>query len=546
MRRRCLIIGYHEIDFSMVETLAKAKGTSSAEYGIFQRDHLKIDGLSLPYFDALSHLINKGAGGVNDDNWYHITEVPNLAAVFLTSYLCERGCEADFISYLPAELDCFENQLQSGELLAIAITTTFYVTPFPVSDICGKARLINSEVPIIVGGPLITNMYHDMTPEQFSFALDEMGADIYVVEDQGEKTLLRLLNVLKSGQEVAVVPNCFIREHGTFVYTGKEKENNALNEIVVNWDHFRDDQLGPTVQMRTARSCAFSCNFCDYPIRAGALSLADVDVVEKELRQLHRRGVKNVVFIDDTFNIPARRFQDLCKMMIRNNFNFSWFSYFRCGNIRSTETYDLLKESGCAGVFLGIESADDIVLGNMNKGANSKQYYYGIEQLNKRGIASFASFITGFPGETEHSIRNNIDFINNSGPTFFRAEPFWYNHRSPVRKLAEKFGLEGDGYRWRHHTMDVRGATRSVDRMFGEVRNSIWMPMFMFDFWALPYLLGKGMRLDELCTFLTIGQRALALTDDPTQYREHIGDLERFCRTLVIQPAKYKYTSRLV
>ena len=83
--------------------------------------------------------------------------------------------------------------------------------------------------------------------------------------------------------------------------------------------------LGRTVQTRTARSCAYRCSFCDYPIRAGKLALAAVDIVERELAMLHARGVANVVFVDDTFNVPEERFRALCAMMIRRRFGFRWF-----------------------------------------------------------------------------------------------------------------------------------------------------------------------------------------------------------------------------
>lgn len=531
------------MDFKILETLAKAKGKNSAEFKIFKRDQLSVDGRAMPYFDVLSHFVNKKRSleAKHAKNWYHITEVPNLASVFLLSYLKERGIEADFISYLPAELDKFESALRRPELKAIAITTTFYVNTFQVTDIAARVRKINPDIKIVTGGPLITNLYHDLTSERLNFAFDEMGSDIYVLEEQGEKTLLELLKTLKEGGDLLQVSNCFVRTGTTYFYTGKAKEDNKLNDIVVNWDHFPDEQMGPTIQLRTARSCAFSCNFCDYPIRAGALALTDVQQVERELRQLHARGVKNLVFIDDTFNIPAKRFQELCRMMIANKFGFSWFSYFRCGNIRSTESYDLMKESGCAGVFLGIESADNVVLTNMNKGANAQQYHYGIEQLNLRGIPSFASFITGFPGETDQSITNNIEFINNSKPTFFRAEPFWYNHRSPIYKLADKYSLEGDGYRWKHNTMDVHQACLAVDRMFNEVTESTWMPMFMFDFWALPYLLGKGLKLSEIVDFMKVAQKAIAAQDDPLAYSRTMKDLEVFCGALPVADAKYSY-----
>jgi p-methyltransferase len=227
-------------------------------------------------------------------------------------------------------------------------------------------------------------------------------------------------------------------------------------------------------------------------------------------------------------------------MMIDNRFSLSWFSYFRCSNVRSEDTFDLLSDSGCAGVFLGIESADDTVLANMSKQASAAQYGRGIEQLNRRGIPSFASFITGFPGETDASVDRAIRFLNETQPTFYRAEPFWYNHRSPVARYADRFGLKGQGYRWSHDTMDVHGACAAVDHIFAEVKGSIWMPMYMFDFWALPYLLGKGMNLQQICFFLKNSQRLLPFNDQPRSVRaEAPNQLEELFEAMRLRPAKY-------
>ena len=47
------------------------------------------------------------------------------------------------------------------------------------------------------------------------------------------------------------------------------------------------------------------------------------------------------------FNVPIGRFKELCRMMIRNNFDFQWFTFFRCSAARDTEIYDLMQASGC-------------------------------------------------------------------------------------------------------------------------------------------------------------------------------------------------------
>jgi radical SAM PhpK family P-methyltransferase len=387
---------------------------------------------------------------------------------------------------------------------------------------------------------LIYNLVHDLDDETLQGTFRAMGADIYVRESQGEATLASIMKCLQSGGNLADIPNCYINSTSSFQFTKHVPENNPIEECSIDWDSFEDWELGDTVQMRTARSCAFKCSFCDYPLRAGALSAAEVATVERELRQLARRRVRNVVFIDDTFNVPIGRFCKICEMMIANDFPFSWFSYFRCSNAKDPAVFDLLSHSGCAGVFLGVESADETVLANMNKRAHGDDYRRGIAEFNKRNIASFASLIVGFPGETQQSITNTINFLNEACPTFYRVEPLWYNVRAPIAKDAERFGLSGSAFRWKHSTMEANTAADGAQRIFEEVHGPAWMPMYMFDFWALPYLMGKGMKLQEMVEFHQHAYRAMSCAIAGESSAPPLNDIARMFSKTELQPSRYR------
>lgn len=553
-RLDCLIIGYNDIDFSFHERLMLSKGKQSPEFRVFNKEHLIIDGCRLPYTEVLNHFLNKKLRmmGQPGTNYYHVGEVSNLASVYLKSFLQRRGFNSDFASLFAPERTRLR-QILEQEPLAVAITTTFYVMPSPVIDIVRFIRRYSQTTKIIVGGPLISNLCFDLQSDEdaLSYVFDEIGADIYVQEAQGEGTLAQILTTLKNGGSLENMPNLYIPQAGSYVFTGIEPENQSLDACAIDWDLFADSELGATVQTRTARSCAFKCSFCDYPARAGALTLASVETVEREMRQLARRGVKNVVFVDDTFNVPMKRFKELCRMMIRNRFNFQWFSYFRCSHARDEETFDLMQASGCRAVFLGIESGDPDILKNMDKVAQLDQYRYGMKELHKRDILTFASFIAGFPGETADSIANTIDFINETQPTFYRIEPWWYNHRSPIHRRNETFELHGQGYRWQHGTMNVQEACDQTDRVFREVTGSVWMPLYNFDFWAIPYLMGKGLSAQELVRFHILAREVMNFNfveeqADPsiaTARQAAIAALEAFVNTLTLAPAKYQLST---
>jgi len=494
----CLVIGYNDPPFEEYERLIRRYGEDSEAYRDLKFSFVEVDGRKLNYVDLLNTVMKKaGYGG----SALASGEIPNLAAAYLTNYLRRRGLRADYVNLYQLEKDRLTAFLDEDPA-CVAITTTFYVVNFPVTEMVEFIRGKNDRVKTVVGGPLVANHTRNYQGEDLQAALRDIGADIYIVDSQGELTLTQLVQALKAGDDVSRVPNIYYREGGRYVATGVEPENNDMDQNYIDWRSLADEDLGPTLQTRTARSCAFKCSFCNYPTRAGALTLATLGAIEKEFDSMARRGnVRNVVFIDDTFNVPLPRFKEICRLLIRKKYDFNWFSYFRCSN-SDEEAVDLMAESGCKGVFLGIESGSPTILQNMAKAAKIEQYTRGIERLKRNGVLTFGSFIIGFPGETEATVQETLDFIHETRVDYYRAQ-MWYNEAgTPIHDQRDRFNIMGDGFVWSHATMDSLEAMEHIERMFLRVDTSEWLPQWSFDFWIIPYLMGKGLSRDRFKEFM--------------------------------------------
>lgn len=536
----CVVIGYNEGSFDDYRIMCERAGPGTPEFQIMRSEHLVVDDQAMPWLDAFSRLRNSRNGR---SDRYHVAEVFNLAALYLTSYLRRSGLRAEPISLFSGERDRLAALLAERPAV-VAITTTFYVNILPVAPVVQLVRELSPDSHIVIGGPLIDNLcMSGLTGavQDFFFA---MGADSYIQESQGEQSLAALCHAVRRGGDLAAVDNVIHCPDGQWVRTRRRPENNNLDDCSIDWAGFSPELIGATAQVRTARSCAFKCSFCDYPARAGALTSASVDTVRTELRALAALGVRNVVFVDDTFNVPPRRFKDLCRMMIEEDLGLRWYSYFRCSNARDEESFDLAARSGCAGVFLGIESGDSEVLATMHKLAQDSQYRNGIARLKERGITTFASLIVGFPGETEKSVSNTVDFLNETAPDLWRAQAWWANPRSPVYQQKELLGIEGEGYSWSHFTMSSGEAAALTDDMFERVTESVWLPLYDFDFWSLPYLDGKGVSTPELTGLLRTTQKIIGArnrNEDPAARagleRQFAGDVA----ALGLDSAKFRY-----
>lgn len=508
----CIVIGYNELPFETYEELIGRYGTDSEAYRDLKFSFVDVAGKKMNYVNLLNHVISlanqDGAGGLKPD--FESGDIPNLAAVYLTNFLSNSGFSAKYINLFQQEKERLIEYL-AEDPYCVAITTTFYVLNFPVTDIVEFIRKHNSKVKIVVGGPLVSNHARNYEGDGLVAALTDMGADVYVVEGQGELTLAMIVHCLKNRGDLRQVPNLIFLEDGGLHRTRMQPENNSLDVNYIDWGKFSGESLGRTLQTRTARSCAFNCSFCNYPARAGKLTLLGLESFEKELNSMRALGdVKNVVFIDDTFNVPLPRFKEMCRLMIDKEYDFNWYSYFRCSN-SDEEAIDLMAKSGCKGVFLGIESGSPQILKNMNKAATPEKYVEGMRLLHDRGVLTFGSFITGFPGETDETVKETIDFINETKPSYFRSQMWYCEPGTPVDHNRQKYDITGEGFVWTHTSMDSLTAMDHIDRMFLTIDSSLWLPQWSFDFWIIPYLTGKGISFERFKQFMTLADRMLAL-----------------------------------
>lgn len=523
----CVLIGYHEMPFSDLVEKSKPRAASGGTYSYLKANSVLIDGRRISYTELLNRAWTR-TGRAATAGPLNVFDLPNLGACYLASFLRRRQFSVEIVNFFNHDRDRLVQLLGDGPR-AVAITTTFYVEPSPITELVRFIRSQNSETKIVVCGPYIFNLCRDMDVATQDYVLDSIGADIYVHDSQGETTLGLILDRLRSGRDLDDVPNLICaRGRRTFVRTATKPESNDMNAESIDWSLIDRRLFTPATQTRTARSCAYKCSFCTFPSMAGELTLTNLDVVEGELRYMHQAGVRYLTFIDDTFNVPLPRFKQLLRMMIRNEFGFRWFSHFRAGNA-DAECLDLMKASGCMAVFLGIESGDQSVLNNMNKAAKVERYAWAIGELHKRGIISFASFIVGFPGETRETVRNTIAFIEATAPTFYQAALYYHYRATPIHQKRVEHGIQGDAYSWRHNTMTWQEAAASVDMMYRTVTHSTILPIFGFDFFGIPYFLAKGFSFDQFSGFLRLAQPMLVASyaDRAVDFSNHERQLDQ-------------------
>lgn len=496
----CLIVGFNDGNFEEYVKMVRAMGADAGAYRDLDLALVEHEGRPYRSMDILNHFYFEG--GPAPARPFSNSDFLWPVVLYLGTYLSRRGFSFDYVNLFHLEKERLREKLARGDVRTVAITTTLYVSPHPILEIVSFVREHSPSTRVIVGGPYVANQAKALDEHALKEQLKYLGADIYVISQEGEHALAETLGALRRGSSLDGVDNIAYRSGGSYVLTRASIESNPLEENMVDYRLFPREEIGQFVSVRTAKSCPFSCSFCGFPQRAGKYKYTGVELVEQELNALRETGtVTTVTFLDDTFNVPKQRFKDILRMMIRNRYDFRWNCFYRSDQ-GDEEVIELMAEAGCEGVFLGVEAGSDVMLANMNKTSRRHHYARAIPLLREAGISTYASLIVGFPGETYDTIRDTVDLIETARPEFFRAQLWYCDPLTPIWERREEHGIRGSAFSWSHNTMDSQTACDLIEKMFLSVENSIWLPQFGFEQWSTFYLQRHGMSREQLRTFL--------------------------------------------
>jgi radical SAM PhpK family P-methyltransferase len=487
--------------FVEYEKTLRKMGVNSGAYRDLDLSFVRHDGQLLDASGAFNLVSGAGDPAQSGLKRLHTHEMLSAAVAYLGTYLHRRGFSFDYVNAFQDQKEVLADKLQSRDITAIAITTTLYVSVFPILEIIEFVRQYNSDAKIIVGGPFVSTQARSNNPRELEYLLKSIGADVYVDSAQGEATLVKVLSALKAGDSMEGIENIYYKEGDGYHTAPKLREDNLLSDNMVDWS-LLGESVGEYANARTAISCPFSCSFCGFPEHAGKYQTAEIGAVIGELKSLYDTGsVKMVHFIDDTFNVPKKRFKDLMLAMIESRLPLQWTCHFRC-QFADRDMVELMKKSGCVGVFLGLESGNDQILRNMNKATDVARYRRGIELLKEFGILTYGSFIVGFPGETEETVMDSVRLIEETGIDFYRTQLWFYEAITPIASQKETYGIKGSNFEWRHNTMDSRQAADLIESIFLSVDRSVWLPQQNFDFINVFHITSQGIDIDRVKRFV--------------------------------------------
>ncbi len=300
-----------------------------------------------------------------------------------------------------------------------------------------KARI---DVPVIFGGMHPTTM-----PER---TIAEDAVDMICV-GEGDEALVELCDAIERGEVDTSIRNIWFKDGETVI-------RNPLRPLVENLDalpwpdkelfeqHFPIKNAYLAV---TSRGCPYACTYCSLSHHAkmaadlGGKRLRErsVDSVISELKAMHKRyGFEWVDFRNNTFTANKRWvFEFLERYKDEVGLPFKAFAH------PSTMTREMafkLKEAGCFGIQLGVESySEDVRSSILNRHESNAEILRTVESMDEAGLPYSIDYILGIPTQTEEELLAAAEFFTRR-KMCYRVSPFLLEYL-PTLEIV-RHGLE--------------------------------------------------------------------------------------------------------
>lgn len=234
--------------------------------------------------------------------------------------------------------------------------------------------------------------------------------------------------------------------------------------------------------IQATRGCPFTCSFCTVPTINPGFRMRSVENVVKDIAYddfKHWWQRKVVWFWDDNLTAHRPYVKSLLRAMIP--LKKWWLTQASMDIAKDEELLDLMQQSGCIGVFFGIETFGEESLKDANKRQNKVKHYKDcIEALHKRGIAVMAGFIAGFDGDTADNVVNmaqrlyeigvDVPFLSILTP--YKGTPLHAKMEQEGRMISERGWEFYNGY---NVTFDPRNM--SADELL-QAHRTLWRTAF--------------------------------------------------------------------
>lgn len=391
-----------------------------------------------------------------------------LGLMQLGSHLIQNGISTGLIDAnaekIPNELVLHELPQHQAKIVLISVSTVLF--PHAIT-IAKSIKENHPDIFVIAGGPHFMSMPHTLEGTPFDAAFGAPEADGIIVPFSKHILAEGKLDFSTPGL-IFVKDSKLNRNPNPPLIQQPEMEKiphpyKYAKEMGLKFNLYRGYTnsaiygYGKYASVITSRGCVYKCTFClEAEVFNRTYRYFPAKYVYEMLLDCEKLGAKEFYFMDSEWSTGRMRNMELMKMMIGGKKDWRWECLSRATDFQynTIEYPRTMKKAGCFSVGIGVESGSDETLARIKKAATKDNYRTAFKILRECGIERRASFMMGYPWETEKDLDDTIKFAIELDPDFAYFQPLVPYMGTPLYEEAKSY-LEVDaaddfGKWWQH------------------------------------------------------------------------------------------------
>lgn len=355
----------------------------------------------------------------------------NLAIRYLKEYVRDI-VEVELVEFtINQNLDEISGELFKMNPDLIGFSTYIWNVK-EILEIIERLKIVNPDLKILLGGP-------EVSYDGYELLLNNPGID-FVIAGEGEETYKELIQgrpleeikglAFRRGEKIKVnIPRPLIKD---------------INSIPSPYINIGDEYRNKIVYYETSRGCPFNCKFCLSSTIRGVRYM-NIERVKEDIDSLIDAGVKQVKFVDRTFNSNKKFSKAVMEHIISRDPKEVNFHLELTAHLIDDEQLEFLEDikEGLFQFEIGVQSTNPQTIEAIGR-TTDIEYLKKVSSKIKsfKNIHQHLDLIAGLPYENYNSFSKSFNSIYEIRPEKIQLGFLKLLKGSEIRQMSEKYGYK--------------------------------------------------------------------------------------------------------
>ena len=197
------------------------------------------------------------------------------------------------------------------------------------------------------------------------------------------------------------------------------------------------------IYYESSRGCPFRCSYCLSSIDK-KVRLRDLDIVKKELQYFLDHKVKQVKFVDRTFNCNHKHAMGIWEYILENDNGITNFHFEVSADILNDEEIEILSRMrpGLVQLEIGVQSTHPETIQAINRTMNVEKLERIVGMINVgHNVHQHLDLIAGLPYEDYETFAKSFDQVYGMEPEQLQLGFLKVLKGSQMHEKAEEYGI---------------------------------------------------------------------------------------------------------